>query len=128
MGFLKVVLDKWLEPITDEVKKQNEIKEKRQEMKKAGLTLEAQLKHIKGLPVSESQICNVYSLPEKYVIEASGLTFNLEKNRVTDVCIKTQTEISKQAVSSIGGAVAGAVLFGPLGAIIGGRAKDRKVI
>ena len=98
MGFLKVVLDKWLEPITDEVKKQNEIKEKRQEMKKAGLTLEAQLKHINGLPISESQICTVYSLPEKYVIEASGLTFNLEKNRVTDVCIKTQTEISKQAI------------------------------
>ena len=40
----------------------------------------------------------------------------------------TNEQISKQAVSSAGGAVAGAVLFGPLGAIIGGRAKGVKII
>lgn len=35
-------------------------------------------------------------------------------------------EISKQYVSSIGGAVGGALLFGPVGAVIGGRAKQKK--
>ena len=43
------------------------------------------------------------------------------------MCIKTDTEIQDQAVSSIGGAVAGAAMFGALGAIIGGRAKTKKV-
>ncbi len=33
----------------------------------------------------------------------------------------------EQAVSSVGGAIAGGVMFGPLGAIIGGRAKNKKV-
>ena len=43
------------------------------------------------------------------------------------MCVKTDTEIQQQAVSSIGGAIAGGVMFGPLGAIIGGRAKNKKV-
>ena len=45
---------------------------------------------------------------------------------MTDVCVKTNVEIQKQYVSSVGGAVAGAVVFGPLGAMIGGRAKEKK--
>ena len=43
------------------------------------------------------------------------------------MCIKTDTEIQNQAVSSVGGAIAGGVMFGTLGAIIGGRAKTKKV-
>ena len=51
----------------------------------------------------------------------------MSKDKITDICIKTDTEIQKQLVSSVGGAVAGAMLFGTLGAIIGGRAKTKKV-
>lgn len=65
-------------------------------------------------------------MPDKYEINANGMTFNLDKQKVTDVCIKTDTEIQQQYVSSAGGAVGGALLFGPLGAIIGGRAKKKK--
>lgn len=43
------------------------------------------------------------------------------------MCIKTDKEIQQQYVSSVGGAVGGAVLFGPLGAITGGRAKKKTV-
>lgn len=105
----------------------NEASKARKERKAAGITVEGQLKHVNGLPIAENQVCKVVSYPDKYEITASGVSFNLPKDRVTDICIKTDVEIQKQAVSSIGGAVAGAVLFGPLGAIIGGRAKDRKV-
>jgi hypothetical protein len=37
----------------------------------------------------------------------------------------TDKEIQKHIVSSTGGAVAGGLLFGPVGAMIGGRAKTR---
>ena len=43
------------------------------------------------------------------------------------MCLKFDTEIQNQAVSSVGGAIAGGVMFGTLGAIIGGRAKTKKV-
>lgn len=41
--------------------------------------------------------------------------------------IKTDTEIQSQAVSSVGGAISGAMLFGVAGAIIGGRTKTKKL-
>ncbi|MEH2944892.1 hypothetical protein VSQ32_19130 [Lachnospiraceae bacterium KK002] len=55
------------------------------------------------------------------------MNFELEKSKITDMCIKTDKEIQQQYVSSVGGAVGGAVLFGPLGAITGGRAKKKTV-
>jgi len=105
-------------------KKTSEAAKKRKE---AGITLEKNLIHFNGLPIAENTICKITSYADRYEFTANGLSFNLQKDRVTDICIKTNVEIQKQAVSSIGGAVAGAVLLGPLGAIIGGRAKDRKV-
>ena len=53
--------------------------------------------------------------------------FELDKSKITDMCIKTDREIQQQYVSSVGGAVGGAVLFGPVGAIIGGRSKKKTV-
>ena len=96
---------------------------RKKELKQQGLTLDAKLKHISGLPIPENQICNVYSLTEEYKFEANGLSINLQKNKITDLSVKTNQEITK-GVSSIGGAVAGGVLLGPLGAIYGGRAKN----
>jgi len=46
-------------------------------------------------------------------------------SKLTDVSIITDKEIQQQVVSSVGGAVAGGLLFGPGGAMIGGRAKQR---
>ena len=43
------------------------------------------------------------------------------------MCIKTDTDIQNQIVSSVGGAIAGGFMFGTLGAVIGGRAKTKKV-
>lgn len=55
------------------------------------------------------------------------MNFELEKLKITDMCIKTDVEIQQQYVSSVGGAVGGAILFGALGAMIGGRAKKKVV-
>ena len=46
-------------------------------------------------------------------------------NKILDVNIKSEKEIQTNYTSSIGGAVGGAILFGPLGAMIGGRRKKK---
>lgn len=97
------------------------------ELKEKGITRDAKLKHVSGLPISEDTICTINSYPDKYEFIADGLNFNLPRERITNLCVKKHDDITAQKVSSIGGAVAGGVLFGPLGAIIGGRAKTHKV-
>lgn len=96
--------------------------------KKLGVSIMGVLKHVNGLPIPEDMPCELLSYLDRYEIKANGLVFNLQKDKVSDICIKKHTEIQKQVVSSIGGAIGGAVLFGPLGAIIGGRAKTKKVV
>lgn len=83
------------------------------------------MKHINGLPIAEDVYCTVQSLEDKFIFSAGTLNFELEKHKITDMCIKTDKEIQQQYVSSVGGAIGGAVLFGPLGAMIGGRAKKK---
>lgn len=129
---LPLMLLKWLiNGISKDRKKQKEKIEKQKEAdeqrKKAGISIEGKLKHTHGLPIPENSVCSVVSYTDKYVFSANGLSFNLLKSKITDICIKTDIEISKQVVSSIGGAIGGAILFGALGAIIGGRAKNKEI-
>lgn len=95
--------------------------------KENGATVTVNCPHVSGLPIAENILCTITSYPDKLVIDANHNQFNLEKSKITDICIKTDTEIHQQYISSIGGAVGGAILFGPLGAVIGGRAKNKKV-
>lgn len=83
--------------------------------------------HVNGLPIAENVRCAITQGPDEFVFLSGNMRFELEKSKIVDMCIKTDTEIQQQYVSSIGGAVAGACLFGPVGAIIGGRAKKKKV-
>jgi len=82
--------------------------------------------HTAGLPIPEGTIATVYYCVDKIEIHASGTQFNLEKERLTDISIKTETEIQTHYTSSAGGAIGGALLFGAVGALIGGRAKQKK--
>jgi hypothetical protein len=81
--------------------------------------------HMAGLPIVEGAQCFIYLCNDKVIFERNEMNFNLLANKITDVMIKTDTEIQKSHVSSIGGAIGGAVLFGTLGAIIGGRSKEK---
>ena len=82
-------------------------------------------RHINGLPIAEGAACSVYSYPDRLDFVSGTMRFSLAKSKVTDVCARTEREIYQQYVSSAGGAVGGALLFGPLGAIIGGRVKKK---
>jgi ABC-type nickel/cobalt efflux system permease component RcnA len=81
--------------------------------------------HQAGLPIAQDSICEITYSGDKFEFKGSGNSFELMFEKITDICIKTDKEIQTQYVSSIGGAVAGAVVFGPLGAIVGGRAKKK---
>ena len=61
-----------------------------------------------------------------FCFEGSGIRYELSKDKVTDIAVKTDVEIQQQYVSSAGGALAGGMLFGPLGAIVAGRTEAKR--
>lgn len=81
--------------------------------------------HMAGLPIAAGVMCGFTFNPDGIEISGSGNSFRLGFDKTTDMQIKTDVDIQKSYVSSVGGAVGGAVLFGPLGAMVGGRAKEK---
>lgn len=80
-----------------------------------------------GLELPQNVMCRIICLKSRIVMLANGQEFNLPTEKLIDVSVMTNTEIQKQYVSSAGGAVAGALLLGPVGAILGGSASKRSV-
>lgn len=111
-----------LRPTKKEKEKKEERKQKAQDKLRT-----CTMKHINGLPIAENVYCTITATPDKFIFSSGTVKFELEKNKITDMCIKTDKEIQQQYVSSAGGALGGALLFGPVGAIIGGRAKKKTV-
>lgn len=85
------------------------------------------LNHVNGLPVAENMLCEIRSYPDRIDFKSGTTNITLSREKITDMCIKTDTEIQNQVTSSVGGAIAGGIMFGALGAIIGGRSKNKKV-
>lgn len=85
------------------------------------------LKHTAGLPISEGLECSIFYFKDKVEIKHNEMKFNLNRNKILDICLKTDVEIQKQYISSSGGAIGGALLFGPVGALIGGRTKQKTI-
>ncbi len=110
----------------EERAKQEKIEENLKKEKEIKNTL-YNMKHVSGLPLSEGSICSILYSDDQLIITGGGNNFHLSIQKITDICIKTDTELQKSYVSSVGGAVGGAVLFGTLGAMIGGRAKEKTI-
>lgn len=111
--------------ITNRVKKQGK-QLQQNKINELNSQLDGNFSHAVGLSLPENTNCHVYLCDDRVVIEGNGITFNLLRNKITDISMKTDKEIQKAYVSSAGGAVGGALLFGPLGALIGGRVKEKK--
>lgn len=92
-----------------------------------GITLYTAFHHIDGLPIAENLLCEVFSYPDRIEFKSGSTNIKLSRDKISDMCIKTDTDIQNQAVSSIGGAITGGFMFGTLGAIIGGRTKTKKI-
>lgn len=83
------------------------------------------LPHAGGLPIASGLVCSLFDYTDRIEIIYGQMLFTLSKAKITDVSLKTDVEIQKQYTSSVGGAIGGAVLLGPLGAMIGGRTKKK---
>lgn len=81
--------------------------------------------HMAGLPVAQGTNCTLIFEDDHIIMDGGGNSFRVSYDKITDLQIKTDVDIQKSYVSSVGGAVGGAVLFGPLGAMVGGRAKEK---
>lgn len=81
--------------------------------------------HTAGLPLAQGSACTVVFGDSQVSISGGGTSFDLANEKISDVTVKTSTDIQKSYVSSIGGAVGGAMMFGVLGAMVGGRAKQK---
>ena len=97
----------------------------KKELKAKGFTQRLITEHTYGLPVAEGVSCTIQAYRDHIEFYSGTTNITLSKDKVTDMCVKTETEIQQQYVSSVGGAVGGAVLLGPIGAMIGGRAKKK---
>ncbi len=82
---------------------------------------------IDGLPLPPGTRCLVSVYADVLSIEALGQRFTLPQRRIFNVSVSTVKQLQKQYVSSVGGTIAGGLLLGPLGAIIGGSAKQKNI-
>lgn len=85
------------------------------------------LQLVGGLNLPEGTTCSTMCYEDKISFSANGQDFSLLADKLIDVSVMTTKEIQKQYVSSIGGAVAGAMLLGPIGAILGGSAQQKSI-
>lgn len=108
---------------TSQLQKQR--KKALKELKAKGLTQQLITLHTYGLPIADGVACTIQAYRDRIEFYSGTTNITLSKDKITDMCVKTETDIQQQYVSSVGGAVGGAVLFGPIGAMIGGRAKKK---
>lgn len=124
-GFLVLILSIVMARAISKAKKK-EKGARQQKMDDKQACASGSFSHVAGLPIAENTICELFYCPEKIEINANGTAFNLDLSKLTDISMKTDTEIQQHYVSSAGGAVGGALLFGPVGAMIGGRAQEKQ--
>lgn len=116
-------LRKFLKAVTGKTQME---KAQRENQKDIGERTITDARHQAGLPLAQDAVCTIFYDMDCFRITGGGNTFELPHAKLTDISVKTDTEIQRQYVSSVGGAIAGDMVFGPLGAIVGGRAKQKK--
>lgn len=100
-----------------ELKKRNEEK---------GIITSSVLHHVEGLPLSEKTQCAVSVSTTGLIIEGGGTDFNISASQIRAVEVKTDTEIANIVHSSAAKGIAGGLLFGPIGLIVGSRATSKE--
>ncbi|HMM05826.1 MAG TPA: hypothetical protein PKD52_04055 [Clostridiales bacterium] len=82
--------------------------------------------HVCGLPFAENTLCNVSAYQDHISFKSDSVNIHLSVSKLIGASIKSEAEVKSQYVSSVGGAIAGGLLLGSLGAVVGGRAKEKK--
>ncbi|MEC0234463.1 hypothetical protein P4H71_09005 [Paenibacillus kribbensis] len=79
----------------------------------------ATLSHVNGLPLAENTICQLNVVSDKLTIVSGSSEFKLNLDQLRAADYKMDVEISQIVESSALKGMAGGLLFGPVGAIIG---------
>lgn len=79
--------------------------------------------HFFGLPLVEGSRCTLCLDDGNVTITGQGVNFVIDKDKILDISVQHNVDKHYQAVSSAGGAIAGALAFGAVGAAIGGRSR-----
>ncbi len=85
------------------------------------------LLHIDGLGLPDGAKCKVGFQNGTLTVDALSQTITLAGEKIVGAEIVKKKDITKQAVSNAGGAIAGAMWFGALGAIVGGASHKKTV-
>lgn len=87
--------------------------------------------HLSGLPLPDSAYCRIFFEDDGIIITTMGAyrkQFSLAYNKIADFQLQSKKNVETTMVSNPGGAIAGAMLFGAPGAMLGGKAKKKEVI
>lgn len=98
----------------------------KEELKQRGVIASSNLHHIEGLPLAEKTLCNIHVTPDLLIVEGGGTTFELKNSQIRAAEVKTDTEIANIVHSSAVKGIAGGLLFGPIGLVVGARATNKK--
>jgi hypothetical protein len=73
------------------------------------------------------EIISVTSTPDMLRVGSLGRNIEVKPEDIIGIRVQTHTDVQQQYVSSAGGAVAGAMLAGVPGALVGGRDKKKEI-
>ena len=107
-------------------KRQIEKKENEKELRERGIITSSSLHHVEGLPIAEKTVCTLHVTNDSLIIEGGGSSFELKSSQIRAAEVKTDAEIANIVHSSAVKGIAGGLLFGPIGLVVGARATNKK--
>lgn len=82
---------------------------------------------VSGLDLPAGVSCTLCCFPDRLTVDAAGRPYTLPRERILGAALSTVKDVQRQYVSSAGGALAGGMLLGPIGALLGGMVKEKRI-
>lgn len=101
-------------------------KSRKQQLQDDGILAHANLTHVEGLPISEKTACTLYVKKDGLSIDGGGTEFKVLNSQLRAAEVKTEIEIANIVHSSAVKGIAGGLMFGPIGLVVGSRAMNKE--